>query len=62
VLYGEAGFELVASDQALSDAMRSRVLAKLGPQRVGTLTREGHALDHPHAIALAEEVFGRAGA
>ena len=46
VLYEDAGFELVASDQALSDAMRSRVLAQLGPERVGALTREGRALDH----------------
>jgi tetratricopeptide (TPR) repeat protein len=62
VLYEDAGFELLAGDQALSDAMRSRVLVQLGPERVGVLTRQGRALDHQHAIALAEEVFGRAGA
>jgi predicted ATPase len=62
VLYEDAGFALVTSDQALSDAMRSRVLAQLGPERVGALTEEGRALDRQDAIALAEEVFGRVGA
>ncbi len=62
VLYEDAGFELVTGDQALSDALRTRVLAQLGPERVGALTQEGRALDRQDAIALAEEVFGRAGA
>jgi hypothetical protein len=62
VLYEDAGFELLPGDQALSDAMRSRARAQLGPERVGELTQEGRALDHQDAIALAEEVFGRASA
>jgi predicted ATPase/class 3 adenylate cyclase len=62
VLYEDAGFELLAGDQALSDAMRSRVRAQLGAERVDALTREGRALDRQRAIGAAEEVFGRAGA
>ena len=62
VQYENAGFELLAGDQALSDAMRSRVLAQLGPERVGALDREGRALDERQAIAMAETVFGRVGA
>ena len=44
MLYEDAGFELLPGDQALSDAMRSRVVAQLGPERVDALTRE-EALD-----------------
>jgi predicted ATPase/class 3 adenylate cyclase len=61
VLYEDAGFELLPGDQALSDEMRNRVREQLGAERVGELTQEGRALDRQRAIALADEVFARAG-
>jgi predicted ATPase len=62
VVYEDAGFELMAADQALSEAMRSRVQAQLGPERVTVLTQEGRGLDRQDAMALADEVFRQAGA
>jgi hypothetical protein len=53
VVYEDAGFALMAADQALSDAMRSRVHARFGAERVGALTRDGRALDPHHAMELA---------
>ena len=59
VLYEGAGFQLMPSDQALSDAMRDRAREELGSKRMEALDRDGRALDLQAALALADDVFGR---
>ena len=59
-MLGDAGFNLLPQDQALSDEMRSRAEDHLGPERYATLVQEGRDLSRLQAVELAEEVFDMA--
>jgi hypothetical protein len=59
VILEEAGWVLVPSHQALSDAMRDRIRLELGQERYDNLTGSGRELGLQAAIELADEVFAR---
>jgi predicted ATPase/class 3 adenylate cyclase len=57
VMLAEAGFTLMPSDQALSDAMYERARLALGDERYEAECAAGCELTLPQAIELAESVF-----